>query len=186
MASLVRKGITLAVQKAGYYSVLADETKDMSKQEQMSIVLRCVDVQTALVTERFLTFVPAMSLNAESLCKYILDTLNQFDIDPRCMVSQGYDGASVMSGHCSGVNKESRKLLLMLYTYTVKLNLVLVDCVKNNSFAFNFFSLLETLYVFMSTSKAHVVFVEKQSSRQVHKRVEKAIRYPLGLQIFNS
>ena len=42
------------------------------------------------------------------------------------------------------------------------LNLVLVDCVKNNSFASEFFSLLQSLYVLLSTSEAHVVFIDKQ------------------------
>ena len=42
------------------------------------------------------------------------------------------------------------------------LNLVLVDCVKNNSFASEFFSLLQALYVLLSTSKAHAIFIEKE------------------------
>ncbi len=42
------------------------------------------------------------------------------------------------------------------------LNLVLVDCVKRNSCASEFFSLLQVLYVFLSSSKAHFVFIEKQ------------------------
>lgn len=133
MASLVRKAITSAVQKASYYSVLADETKDLSKQEQMSIVLRYVDTETASVTERFLTFIPAMSLNAEILCKYILDTLDKFNIDPKLMISQGYDGASVMSGHCSGVQQRVREVapnVIYMHCNAHILNLVLVDCVK--------------------------------------------------------
>ena len=40
MATTVRRQICTSVQKAGYYSILADETKDTSKQEQLSIVIR--------------------------------------------------------------------------------------------------------------------------------------------------
>ena len=40
----------------------------------------------------------AVSLTAESLTNDILDTLCTFDLDPEWIVSQGYDGASVMSG----------------------------------------------------------------------------------------
>ena len=43
------------------------------------------------------------------------------------------------------------------------MNLVIVDCVKSNSHAYEFFSLVQTLYVFMSTSKAHTIFLEKQA-----------------------
>ena len=52
--------------------------------------------------ERFLTFVVAESLNAESLSDYIINTLKEYNLDPALIISQGYDGASVMSGSCSG------------------------------------------------------------------------------------
>ena len=42
------------------------------------------------------------------------------------------------------------------------LNLVLVDCSKKVQLAHDFFCLLETLYVFMATSKAHSLFVATQ------------------------
>ena len=53
---------------------------------------------------------------------------------------------------------------------------VLVDCVKNNSHAFEFFSLVQSLYVFMSSSKAHVVFLEKQSELHEGKQVRQLQR----------
>ena len=46
------------------------------------------------------------------------------------------------------------------------LNLVLVDCVKNNPHASEFFALVQSLYVFMSSSKAHAIYLEKQT--QLH------------------
>ena len=103
MASMVRHQICNSVQKSGYYSILADETKDTSKQEQLSIAIRYVDSNTHLIVERFLTFVIATELNAEHLSKYILDTLALYNLDVGMIVSQGYDGASVMSGCCRGV-----------------------------------------------------------------------------------
>ena len=43
------------------------------------------------------------------------------------------------------------------------LNLVLVDCDKNVSQAAKFLALLVSLYVFISSTKAHVLFIHKQS-----------------------
>ena len=66
------------------------------------------------------------------------------------IVSQGYDGASVMTGSCGGVQKHIRELVPQaIYVHCHCLNLVLVDCVKNNSCAFEFFSLVQSLYVFV-------------------------------------
>lgn len=42
------------------------------------------------------------------------------------------------------------------------LNLILVDSVKAVPGATQFFALLESLYVFLSTTKAHVIFLQKQ------------------------
>ena len=49
-----------------------------------------------------LTYVEATSLTAECLTKYIVETLQQHNLDSMSIVSQGYDGASVMS---SGVQQ---------------------------------------------------------------------------------
>ena len=170
MATLVRSKICSSVETSGFYSILADETKDLSKQEQLAIVVRYVDVDTTSIIECFLTYVEATSLNAESLSKYILDTLKLYNLDAKRIVSQGYDGASVMSGTCSGVQQRIREIApqaTYVHWHAHCLNLVLVECVKANSQAFEFFSLVQALYVFMSTSKTHAIFLEKQG--ELHK-----------------
>ena len=93
----------------------------------------------------------ATSLDVHSLSEFILNTLRKNGIDPECIVSQGYDGASVMSGHYAGI------LFLMLHMCTAMLNLVLVDSTKRVSEASDFFSLMETLYVFLSRSVMHAI-----------------------------
>ena len=110
MATAVQKEICSESQHAGVFSVLVDEIKDSSKKEQLAIVVKYVDPKTVVIYERFLTFVEAQSLNAESLSTYILDTLRHYGLDPACIVSQGYDGASVMSGRCKGVQQRIREV----------------------------------------------------------------------------
>lgn len=175
MATLVRRSICSAVQKTGYYSIMVDETKDLSKQEQLSIAVRYIDVDKIAVMERFLTFFPAKALNAESLTQYILDTLTLYNLDPQMIVSQGYDGASVMSGSCSGVQKRIREVApcaSYIHCHAHVLNLVLVDCAKNNQHAAEFFSLIQALYVIVSTSKGHALFIEKQKELHPNKQVK--------------
>ena len=126
--------VWLLIKNAGVYSILADETKDCSKREQLAIVLRYVDTESATVFERFLTYIEATSLNAESLSKYILDTLKEHGLDPQNIISQGYDGASVMSGCCSGVQQRIKEIApqaVYVHCYAHCLNLVLVDCTKS-------------------------------------------------------
>ena len=143
MATLLRKRICSSVQEAEFFSLMVDETKDLSKQEQVSFVVRYVDGDTKPAAIN-LTFHPAASLDAESLTQYILEALSNYNLDPQLMVSQGYDGAAVTSGHCSGVQQRVRQVAphaIYVHCHAHVLNLVLVDCVKNNSFASEFFFL---------------------------------------------
>lgn len=169
MSDMVQSFICSKIQEAGSFSILVDESKDCSKKEQLTLVLRCIDPEEAATHEYFLTFVEATSLDAEGLTKYIVDTLNKHQLDLTCIVSQGYDGASVMSGHCTGVQtrlKEFAPHAVYIHCHAHILNLVLVDSVKAIPEATQFFALLESLYVFMSTTKAHAVFLQKQ--RDLH------------------
>ena len=169
--------ICKAVKEAGVFSLLVDE--DASKVEKLAIILRYVDVKAAAIYERFLTYVSAPSLTAESLTKYILDTLRKHDLEPNNIVSQGYDGASDMSGSISGVQARIREIApraLYVHCNAHCLNLVLVDSIKAVRDASEFFSLLETLYVFLSSAKCHAVFLEKQKDLYPNKQVRQLQR----------
>ena len=93
-------------------------------------------------------------------------------MNPECIVSQGYDGASDMSGHCAGVQQKICEVVphaAYVHCCAHCLNLVLVDCTKSVSEASDFFSLMETLYIFLSRSVTHTVFLRKQSELQPDK-----------------
>ena len=103
MGKMVQSIVYCKVCEAGLFSFLVDETKDISKKEQITFVLRCIDPKEGTVHEYFLTFVEATTLDAKSLTESIVGTLRKHELDLTCIVSQGYDGASVMNGHCTGV-----------------------------------------------------------------------------------
>ena len=154
------KKISEEINEAGFYSLIVDETKDIEKAEQLSIVIRYVKEKN--VHERFLTYVHAEALDAQSLT---LDTLLECNILIDRCVCQCYDGASVMSGRCNGVQAKVRKeapKALYMHCTVHRLNLVLVDSVKSVKAAGDFFCILESLYVFIATSKAHEIFIAQQ------------------------
>lgn len=168
LGDCVRQMVCERVKEADVYSVLVDECKDSSKTEQLSFVLRYVHHGTGDICESFLTFVATSCQDAESLSKYILDTLHKHGLDQNKIVSQGYDGASVMSGKYTGVQQRIKNVVphaTYIHCYAHTLNLVLVDAVKSVQLAVEFFVLLESLYVFFSASKAHTVFLEHQQQK---------------------
>jgi len=71
LAKMVSDKICVNVRNAGIHSILADETKDCSKKEQLSLVVRYDDVDTATPFGHFLSYAQVTSLNAESRSSYI-------------------------------------------------------------------------------------------------------------------
>ena len=83
MSKTIRGTIFEQVRQSGYFSLMANEKKDLSKLEQLSVVVRYVDKE-GIVNGRFLTFVQAISLNAESLSSYLMKVLEDDELDPAC------------------------------------------------------------------------------------------------------
>ena len=115
------------------YTIMVDETTDVSTIEQMSIVFRYVDYETnnpsvPIIREDFVDFIPVYDLSgralANKLTHYVSNALGQGP----CMVGQAYDGAAAMGGRLNGVQALVRQCMPMaVYVHCVShcLNLVL-------------------------------------------------------------
>ena len=89
-------------------------------------------------------------------------------------MSQCYDGTAVMSGNCSDVQHQIQMFApqaLYIHCYAHCLNLALVDCSKRVPLAREFFTLNQTLYTSVSTSKTHALFIRVQKERYPDKPV---------------
>ncbi len=157
LADMVRTKIIEEVKNSEVYSIMADETKDVKKKEQISLVLRYYF--SGAVHESFLHFESADRLDAAGLTDKIIHILESHGLEYKNnLVGQAYDGASVISGKHSGVQariKEQAKHAFYIHCNAHCLNLVLVDTVKAIPEVGKFFSLLERLYVFTSGSYVH-------------------------------
>lgn len=163
MSNMILKKISLEIKESVYFSVMADETKDISKVEQLSIVVRYY--YHGELKEKFLGFTPLTELDASSLFLKIKEMLNKCDIDINNCIAQTYDGANVMRGHLNGVQALLKKEVPQtLHTHCAnhRINLVLVDVTKNIEEVDLFFNLLQDLYIFMSGSVIHSKFIELQ------------------------
>ncbi|XP_075649812.1 uncharacterized protein LOC142620306 [Castanea sativa] len=88
----------------GFFSILVDESRDISVKEQMALVLRYVNKQ-GIIIERFLGIVHVASTTALSLKCVIEGLLCKHNLSLLRLRGQGYDGASnmqvtVVGGSC--------------------------------------------------------------------------------------
>lgn len=153
----IRNNILNEVKEAKYFSILLDCTPDVSRQEQISVCLRYVNLKNNKfsVEERFLTFRPISDTTGEGLTNFLLKTLENYGLDIYNMRGQGYDNGSNMKGRHQGVQKRILDInprAMFVPCCNHSLNLVINDAVKSNISCINFFSTLQELYNFFSAS----------------------------------
>ena len=107
IAEIIRKDIESEVMEAEHFALMVDETKDVSKQQQLPIVVRYLHEES--INEEFLDFTAAEGLNADSLTSKILETRATCCIDHNGCIGQCFDGAAVISGHIGGVQEKFRR-----------------------------------------------------------------------------
>ncbi|GBO21990.1 repressor of the inhibitor of the protein kinase [Araneus ventricosus] len=127
---LIKSQIVRNVRKSIFYSVLADETTDISQIEQFSLCVRYVEDQSYKIREDFVTFVPVFDVTGTGLDNTVLETLSILGLDLKKKRGKRYDGAATMRGQFRGVQASIKeKLPLALYTHCSShiLNLCLSD-----------------------------------------------------------
>ncbi|RVE48177.1 hypothetical protein evm_007131 [Chilo suppressalis] len=106
------------IRASPFFAILMDTTQDISKVDQLSIVVRYavitrsengqpIDIEVNVV---FLGFYAAIKHSAVDLVNQITTLFIDKNIDLKKCVGQSYDGASVMSGVYNGVQKHIKDI----------------------------------------------------------------------------
>ncbi|XP_022175945.1 52 kDa repressor of the inhibitor of the protein kinase-like [Myzus persicae] len=132
---VITEQIVNKIIRVSFFSVMADETTDIGRLEQMSLCVRYIDPDNEVPTirEDFLNFVVDSDLSGSGLASVILENLKNHGIILEKMVGQGYDGAAAMSGHLNGVQSIVRRTFpraLYVHCSAHSLNLAISDACK--------------------------------------------------------
>ncbi|KRZ17314.1 Zinc finger MYM-type protein 1 [Trichinella zimbabwensis] len=111
-----------------FYCIKVDGTEGHSGYEMISTVLQFV--YEGKVEEHLLGIVESENMQAVALCDVILNGLEIAGLDPRYIISQCYDGASVMAGVRGGVQALMQERVKKIYTFfrTEKLRYLAALC----------------------------------------------------------
>ena len=167
LADAVIDKIIVRAKEAKYFTLLLDETSDISRQERVSFILRYVN-GTGTIEEHFIGVTAVKQTDHETLVLAIKEVFEKYGLSLHNLCGQGYDGAANMSSPYSGVQamirKENNKAIYM-HCHAHILNLVLVESCSKNTIACNFFGDVQSLYVFIEGStKHHSIFVDMQKT----------------------
>ena len=98
---IILANIVAEVKQSKFYSVLADEVS-CHNVEQLPVCLRFVDSDGS-IREEFVAFLKLNRVRAVDIADALVKCLENLGLSLSELRGQGYDGASTMSGHKSGV-----------------------------------------------------------------------------------
>ncbi len=133
LGTQVRNVILKEIKEAKIFSILLDETTDVSHSEQVSFVVRFVhDMQ---IKERFIQVCQVKSTTGQDLEEVVMALLSENGLNAENIRGQGYDGAANMSASYKGLQarlQRQNEKALFVHCHAHCLNLVLVETAKSS------------------------------------------------------
>ena len=146
--------------KSQLFSLIADESRDISNKEQLTCVLRWISTTDLSVHEDFLGMYELEKTDAETITTSLKDILLRCNLTIDDCRWQTYDGAANMAGSKNGVaarisSENPRALYIHCGNHT--LDLALHDCVKESEIISDALKVVQDLAVFIRSSPTRMV-----------------------------
>ena len=147
-----------------FIGVISDETSDISRNEQISLVISYID-SSGQKRESFLGFIQTDKTDGETLFKLMTDEMLNLGLDLSGVVGLGFDGASNMSGVNKGVATRFKKCSsrsIYVHCYGHLLSLATKDTLSSIPLLRNTLGVMQQLYLFLEASpKRHAMFLKQ-------------------------
>ncbi|XP_029149722.1 uncharacterized protein [Arachis hypogaea] len=161
---MVRNSIRKDIGNAKF-CIIIDEAHDESKKEQMTIVLRFVDVD-GFVRERFFDLAHVSDTSALTLKKELVSMLSIYNLQIKNIRGQGYDGARNMRGEYNGLQAlflNDCRQAYYVHCFAHRLQLALVAALREVLQIHEFFTQLTAIVNIVGAScKRHDQLQESQ------------------------
>ena len=101
LGTWVDESLLARLHNARYFSLLADESTDITTIEELSVV--CSWVENGLPVEHFIEIIPLKKADAQTIYATQVDCLKMKGVQISKLIGMGFDGAATFSGEHKGV-----------------------------------------------------------------------------------
>ena len=148
------------IRNAKFFSIICDESTDMSKTGQLTFSVRYCSYEYE-VKDAFIGIIPCDNgLTSEALLGYIKDIMIRCSFDSQKLVAVAFDGASTMKHLAQLIKKEIAPHILYIHCVPHCNELVVKDASNNSALLEGAQSLCEYLYVLVGISPKRVLIFE--------------------------
>ena len=155
LASLVKNKIAEDIRKVELVTIMADGTTDKNRKEIQGLVCRYLSSE-GKIEEHCLNVKGIDDRSAKGIFNFIKETLAEFEISVDGLVSQSFDGASVMSGNYNGlqrlVSDFCDRYILYVHCFLHKIHLVVTFVMENIDEIKGYYGIISALYNFFKKS----------------------------------
>ncbi|GFW26502.1 zinc finger MYM-type protein 1 [Trichonephila clavipes] len=153
MSKSVIEEIIHRAKQEKYCAFLLDCTRDVSRVEQMSIILRFFNSSTGAIEEHFVGFIAFAETTGEYITNSILQELERNGLDIQNCRGQEYDNGANMVGINKGVRTRILNINPTAFFTPCRChswNLLLIDAANSSATATTFFGYINKIYVLFS------------------------------------
>ncbi|XP_058746804.1 uncharacterized protein LOC131619753 [Vicia villosa] len=156
------------------FSVLIDESRDISVKEQMAVMLRFLN-DKGKVVERFIALHHVKYTTSEALKDALYGILDRHTLSISRIRGQGYDGASNMRGEFNGLQRkilDENPYAFYAHCYAHRLQLVVVSVASSCSSIHDFFEYISLIVTTTSASCKRNDALKEAQHREILNRLE--------------
>ncbi|XP_034208132.1 zinc finger MYM-type protein 1-like [Prunus dulcis] len=157
-----------------FFSILVDESRDVSIRKQMAVVLRFVN-KKGQVIERFVGVQYVSDMTSSKLKEAIEQLISSTNLSMSRLRGQGYDGASNMRGELNGLKTQILREYPQAYyvhCFAHQLQLALVAVAKGNENIATFFTTASSVVNIIGASCKRRDALREQQQKDIMETLE--------------